>query len=326
VGHEKGTKTGYEHYQGFVVFETTKSAMQVKSKLTDQTHVEISRESSKKCIEYCRKEHRIRYEKNIQSYAPVEKVRSGRNDDHWRELIKDCERMEADEIREKYPKDWVLRRTVIERMITEASAKNARIWGGLLQQKNFWIWGDPGVGKSRWAIEQIAMPNVLRKNNNKWWCNYHCSDTRLVILEDYPALPQGDALQYHMKVWADRYPFLGEIKGGGVIIEPGRFAIVVTSNYRIEECFSKEQDRKALLRRFREIQMTKSNKSLIESLKIDFQILTKRKKQTEEQEPGTKEETDEEIDEWMNHEKEVEEMQQESRERAEKGLDEEEEW
>jgi hypothetical protein len=330
VGEEEGSKTGYKHYQGFVQFTSKKSPLQVKQKLTEQTHVESAKSTAKQCIEYCRKEHKVRYEKNLQNYKPIEEKRQVKGDEYWKQLIKDCEEMEADEIREKYPKDWVLRRSALERMIVEASSKRARTWNGILQRKNYWIWGKPGVGKSRWATNQKPAFNTLRKNNNKWWCNYDCSQTRLVIIEDYPALPQGDALQHHMKVWADRYPFLGEIKGGGVTIEPGRWAFVVTSNYSIDECFSHEQDRQALHRRFQEIEMTKANEKLINATRIDFGILTVRKKM-KMAESGEENEEDEEemfdaVQDLLNHEEEVALMQEESRQRAEQGLDQEEEW
>jgi hypothetical protein len=328
VGLEKGKTTGYEHLQGFIQYSSKKTAMQVKSNLTNETHVEAARDTTRKCVQYCQKEHKVQYEKNTQSYDDREKTEQKITfaEQHWRDLIKDCEKLEAEEIKEKYPKDWVLRRGAIERMITEASAKTAKTWDGKLQEKNFWIWGMPGVGKSRWAILQQPMQNILRKNNNKWWCCYHCSNTKLVILEDYPAFPQGDALAHHMKVWADRYPFLGEIKGGGVTIEPGRWALVVTSNYCIDECFGKEQDKRALHRRFNEIEMTAANKKLIDELRIDFAILTTKTKERE-REQIDEEMTEEEVEDWENHLQEVQEMEDEARERAEQGLDEvEEEW
>jgi hypothetical protein len=131
--------------------------------------------------------------------------------------------MQPDDFKQEWPKQWIVRRTAIERIMLESSAKTAKTRTGYLQFKNYWIYGDPGIGKSRWATTQTTTWNTFRKNHNQW-CGDSCTETRLVIIEDYPALPQGDALQHHMKVWADRDPFLGEVKGGGITIEPGRFA------------------------------------------------------------------------------------------------------
>jgi hypothetical protein len=106
--------------------------------------------------------------------------------------------------------------------------------------KNYWICGAPGVGTSKWAMERIEMYKRLKKNTNKWWFGYNICTTKLVIFEDYPALPRGNQLQHHVKVWTDRYPFLGEVENGGTIREPGRIALVITSSYPIERAIASD--------------------------------------------------------------------------------------
>ena len=60
-----------------------------------------------------------------------------------------------------------------------------------------------------------------------------------------------------MKIWSDRYAFNGEIKGGTVYVEPGRWYLIVTSNHSIDEVFqgAPEDDRNAIKRRFTEIEL-----------------------------------------------------------------------
>jgi hypothetical protein len=327
VGEEIGDETGYHHWQGCVRFANEKSGTQCKQKLVKEAHIEKAESTLQKCIEYCSKQHKVKFAKNVHNYKPIERKQKEDKQEIWRTILKDAETMEPDEFKEKWPREWILRRSAIERIMVESSARTAKTWNGNLQHKNFWVYGEPGIGKSRWATQQIAPWNTLRKNNNKWWCGFSCTNTRLVILEDYPGLPQGDALQHHMKVWADRYPFLGEIKGGGVTIETGRWALIITSNYAIDECFSKEQDRKALHRRFNEIQMTRANATLIENLKIDFEILhQKRKTDGKDIEQQEEEMDDAAIEDLQNHLEEVEAMQHEAKEREEQGLDLDEEW
>jgi len=53
---------------------------------------------------------------------------------------------------------------------------------------------------------------------------------------------------HHFKQWADKYPFPAEVKGGTIKLRPQR--IIVTSNYRIEECWVKHQDYEPIKRRF----------------------------------------------------------------------------
>lgn len=58
-------------------------------------------------------------------------------------------------------------------------------------------------------------------------------------------------LAHHLKNWADRYPFLGEMKGAGRVMRPEH--IIVTSNYPIHRCFDRKEDVEAIQRRFIEI-------------------------------------------------------------------------
>ena len=63
----------------------------------------------------------------------------------------------------------------------------------------------------------------------------------------------GNCLAQHIKRWADRYPFTAEIKGAHSAISPNDYELVVTSNYRIEECFKEPEDVAAIKRRFKEL-------------------------------------------------------------------------
>ena len=90
---------------------------------------------------------------------------------------------------------------------------------------------------------------MLKKN--KWWCNYTGQDT--VVIEE--ADPKNmEHLADRLKVWADRYPFPGEIKGGRIEgIRP--LKVIVTSNYTPEECFPNSNDLEPILRRFKVVNL-----------------------------------------------------------------------
>jgi hypothetical protein len=71
----------------------------------------------------------------------------------------------------------------------------------------------------------------LKENCDKWWCGYDQASGKSVIIEDFPALPSGDMLVHHLKVWSDRFPFIGETKGSSLMVDPGGFVLLVASKF-----------------------------------------------------------------------------------------------
>lgn len=111
--------------------------------------------------------------------------------------------------------------------------------------KNYWLVGQPGTGKTKWAWDNY--PDLYVKDLNKWWDGYHGQDA--VLLDDWD--PRQNILTQKLKIWADRYPFRAETKGGSLMARPS--TIIVTSNYSIEDCFENPADVLAIRRRFKVI-------------------------------------------------------------------------
>lgn len=95
---------------------------------------------------------------------------------------------------------------------------------------NMWVWGPPGVGKSRRF--QSLSPRPYLKLLNRWWDGYDGQPD--VLIED--VCPEScKYLTRYFKIWCDRYPFLAEIKGSSQMIRPQR--ILITSNYHPDDIF-----------------------------------------------------------------------------------------
>lgn len=123
-----------------------------------------------------------------------------------------------------------------------------RVWENpiLSELEHEWWYGPSGTGKSKRAWEEF--PGHYQKELNKWWCSYAGED--VVVIEEWS--PKNECTASALKIWADRYPFTGQIKGGSMTkIRPRK--IIVTSNYSIEQCFPNAEDQGPLKRRFKQV-------------------------------------------------------------------------
>ena len=131
-----------------------------------------------------------------------------------------------------------------------AKAEPSKRWKGQLKEKNHWIYGPPGSGKSSavWDAAEDKGLAIYQKLQNKWWDGFKGED--IVLIED--ADPETmKKLANHMKIWSDRYPFTYEVKGSSKTMKCPSYYFVVTSNYPMSDCFN-GTDLKAMERRFEE--------------------------------------------------------------------------
>ena len=103
-------------------------------------------------------------------------------------------------------------------------------------RKCFCIYGPPGVGKS-YSIRMLY-PQLFLKSSNKWWDGY--IDQDVVLIDDF----DNSDLSHYIKIWADTFEFIGEVKGGSVTC---KYKILfVTSNYLISEIFFNIDDSRTI--------------------------------------------------------------------------------
>lgn len=241
-----GEGEGTPHIQGYIYFECQQTFNRVKILLGERAHIEPAKGSPQQNYEYCSKEGTVFIERPM----PKNKGTPG-----FLEMYEDMKKSSPEEFEQKYPKFWTFHRDKVMAIMIDSAMKHVENYNGDLTDKNIWIWGEPGLGKSRWAALQGSYSEIFKKNFNKWWDGYNLISTKIVIMEDYPSVPSGNALVQHMKVWGDRYPFEAECKGSHLMVEPRRFFLIITSNYPIERCFENEEDIRAIKRRFKQIEI-----------------------------------------------------------------------
>jgi len=114
---------------------------------------------------------------------------------------------------------------------------------GLDALDNEWIWGLPGIGKTKSVRDRY--PDLYEKDKSKYWNGY--VGEKVVLIDDVEKDEM--FLLGLLKKIAQHKPFMAEDKFGQM--RPARpEKIICTSNFHFNDIWSKEVDQLALNRRF----------------------------------------------------------------------------
>jgi len=228
VGKEIG-ESGTPHLQGYCYWRQPKSHTAIAGYLT-RASSRVARGTAQENKTYCSKEH-LWYEEGTIPTGPTGQA------DKWKEVIRLAEEGNLAEIKDTYPAIYI---RYYGRLRSLYSIERPVLQGPL---GNEWWVGPPGTGKSK-RLHRLY-PNHFPKMLNKWWDGY--MNEEVIGIEEWEP---DSRLAHHLKIWADRYPFNAEIKGGCIRnIRPER--IIVLSNFKIEECFPTAITQQAIRRRFK---------------------------------------------------------------------------
>lgn len=232
-GREVGEECGTPHLQGYIVFDNPRALGGLKKDVHSTAHWEAAVAGADKNRTYCIKQGDF-YERGV---LPMSQKRKGEaNADRWRDAKKAAVEGRLDDI----PEDIYIQ---YYRTIKEIKKDHMVKPDDLDGLDNVWLYGPPGVGKSRYAREKY--PGAYFKLTNKWWDGYQGEEN--VIIDDFEL--DHKVLGHHLKIWGDRYSFLAETKGGAIHIRPKR--IIVTSNYSLAEIFTEDSMYEAVKRRYK---------------------------------------------------------------------------
>lgn len=233
-GRELAPTTGTPHLQGYVSFPNARTLPSLRN-LLPGCHVRIARGTAGENRTYCTKDGDF-YESGDMPAGRERPANGAREAARWDLALTASKAGNFEEV----PPDIFIRYYSAVRRISSdfrPAPENAPTTAGI------WIHGVAGCGKTRTVRERY--PEAYLKGCNKWWCGYQ--EEEVVLLDDIDP-SHATWIGRFLKIWGDRYPFRGELKGGSVMIRPQKF--IVTSQYSIEQVFTDTETREALRRRY----------------------------------------------------------------------------
>lgn len=232
-GKEVAPDTGTPHLQGYVVFGAGRTFAACRTSMPG-CHLQVARGTPSQNYNYCTKDGDF-VERGDRPLDPRERGQLER--DRYASAWASATTNRLLEI----PEDIRIRHYgTLKRIARDYQPALPR----LPATSGIWIHGISGCGKTRAVYD--AYPDAYPKPMSKWWDGYQLEP--VILLDDID--PEcGKYLGRFLKIWADRYQFVAEEKGGSRKIRPEKF--IVTSQYTIQQCFPTDQETQdALLRRF----------------------------------------------------------------------------
>ncbi len=203
---ERGAN-GTSHLQGYLELRGTHRIEKVKGLLgTERVHLERRRGSQKDAIDYCKKDD-SRDNSIAAPFISGEPSQKGQRSD-LKDMICDIKKkVKKSYLYDNYPGN-MLRYT---KGINEA----IRYYAPLTRSKPevIVIWGDPGVGKTRYVVDQHKPEDIYwlgESNSGVWWDGYESQE--VVLIDDF----YGWIKWHSLLRLLDRNSLQGDIKGGFV--------------------------------------------------------------------------------------------------------------
>lgn len=231
VGKEVG-ESGTAHLQGYIIFKRSYRFDTIKNRYLPRCHIEVAAGSTDANIRYCSKDG------NFREFG-TRPTESGRTRDELARRFLEAMhngRSGLCEFATENPGTWYYSgHNLLRNYLTIQSP----VERGDIEV--LWLYGEPGVGKSRRAHGMYPRAFV-KEPRTKWWSGYHLESE--VIIDDFG--PLGIDIN-HLLRWFDRYKCYVESKGGMLPLLASKF--VVTSNFSPEACFYENVQLPALRRR-----------------------------------------------------------------------------
>jgi len=220
IGRETG-ESGTPHLQGYISLRRRRTFAYVSGKLTSRAHITRAAGTARQNRRYCSKDG------NFVEGGEINEGRTRRDKDEVARSFMAAVKLGDSgvvEFADTEPGAWIYNGS---NMLRNALQLYPPVERADISVR--WIYGSPGVGKSRLA--HATLPRAyIKEPRTKWWNGYLCQ--KEVIIDDFG--PNGIDIN-HLLRWFDRYKCLVENKGGMIALYATTF--IVTSNFHPRDVF-----------------------------------------------------------------------------------------
>lgn len=224
VYQEETGEGGRKHLQGFVWWKSARAFNSVKGKLPAGVHIEKQRGTNKEAADYCRKEGAGGYNGGLRKERGEQPADAGRpagGTKHAVEALRKAQTHGVKRVLDEDPEVFLKHHSALEKAAKlEATARvpnerDVTVW---------WIHGDAGSGKSRFAANYDTPENtcIISDSAGGWLDGY--TGQRTLVIDDFEGL-----MPYQqVKRMLDIYRYQAPVKGDHV---PAEWTTVfITSN------------------------------------------------------------------------------------------------
>jgi len=244
--HEIAPTTGTPHLQGVVCFLNARTIQSAGKALCKRAHLIVMDGTPRQAWTYCEKGA------DIWTLGTLPKDRSEvglLNKERFKQFRAHAEAGDRNQVDDQM---YIQYYSTFEKI----AATKLKMPDNLSHVCGVWIYGKPGSGKSH-AVNK-TYPTAYRKMANKWWDSYQ---NEIVVWMDDLDPDATSWIARFLKIWADKWSFMAEVKGSSRCIRPAKF--IVTSNYTIDQMNFRGNDLAAIKRRFVEFEKIEGQGILI---------------------------------------------------------------
>ena len=281
--HTDGIEGHTPHIQGYIEFNSQTTRQRLSRLLNSRAYIDLAKGDRTSNYNYCTKEeeedpgnHLIAIKEDEQQRQQRETVmrsrmaRAAREEERMAKytiLKHDIENMTEELFAIEHVDFYVQHYSKYKKMRGDHLRRTRNMtWNGELQNKNLWIYGPTGTGKTRIASSNIDTNRIYYLiAKSKWFDGFDQEQHKRIIIDDYPCFKDGGREMIELlKRWSDRYSYPAEFKGGSTTISPN-FPLIITSNHSLLECvcdhvqgtnednYITDEDYRAISRRFTEV-------------------------------------------------------------------------